>query len=104
MLDLTKYKIGVTGGNGFLGKNLCRQLKDLGCQNINIPDHQEYDLTEQEDVRCWYRDAQPEIVFHLAAEVGGIVANQKSPGRFFYANAIMGILLIEEARKIGVQK
>lgn len=102
--DLSRYRIGITGGAGFLGKHLCRQLEARGCGSISIPRRSEYDLTEQADVRRWFSDAKPEIVFHLAAEVGGIGANQKRPGRFFYANAAMGIHLIEEARNTGVAK
>ncbi len=104
MLDLTQYRIGMTGGNGFLGRHLCQRLRELGCEHIYIPSRQEYDLTEQSHVRQWYKDTRPDIVFHLAAEVGGIGANRQHPGRFFYANAAMGIHLIEEARRYDVQK
>ena len=64
----------------------------------------EYDLTKQSDVASMYRDLRPEIVIHLAARVGGIGANRENPGRFFYDNAIMGIELIEQARRVGVEK
>ncbi|MDP8244102.1 MAG: GDP-L-fucose synthase [Candidatus Hinthialibacter antarcticus] len=103
-LDLSGRRVGITGGDGFLGKHLCQRLRKRECETLLIPRRSEYDFTEQEDVRRWYRDEQPEIVFHLAAEVGGIGANQKHPGRFFYANAAMGIHLIEEARRVGVEK
>lgn len=103
-IELKNKRIGITGGKGFLGKHLCRKLEALGCKELILPRRAEYDFTEQERVRAWYRDTKPEIVFHLAAEVGGIGANRKSPGRFFYANAAMGIHLMEEARKTNVEK
>ena len=64
----------------------------------------DYDLTQQADVERMYADQQPDVVIHLAARVGGIGANRENPGRFFYENAIMGILLMEHARQSGVSK
>jgi GDP-L-fucose synthase len=103
-INLPSYRIGITGGAGFLGKSLCAQLRQIGCDQLIIPRRAEYDFTNQEAVKQWYHDEKPDIVFHLAAEVGGIGANRAMPGRFFYANAAMGINLIEEARVSGVKK
>lgn len=103
-MELSRYRIGITGGSGFLGKHLCSQLRENGCRDLIVPRRSEFDFTEQEQVRRWYRETRPEVVFHLAAEVGGIGANMRSPGRYFYANAAMGIHLMEEGRKQGVEK
>ena len=69
-----------------------------------VPRQAQYDLTAQADVARFFEDARPDVVIHLAAEVGGIGANQRRPGRFFYANLAMGMNLIEEARRRGVEK
>ena len=69
-----------------------------------MPRSRDYDLRYQEAVARLLEDARPDLLFHLAATAGGIGANRASPGRFFYDNAIMGIHLIEEARKLGVSK
>lgn len=104
MTDWTKTRVVVTGGTGFLGQVLCRKLRERGCQNLGVPTHQEYDLSTEDGVRRMYADLQPEMVIHLAAEVGGIGANREHPGRFFYKNMAMGLHLIEHARTNGVQK
>ena len=94
----------VTGGAGFLGRHVVSLLKGRGCEQIFIPRSKDYDLREKEAVVQMYEDARPSIVIHLAAVVGGIGANRSHPGQFFYENAVMGIHLIEEARKAKVQK
>ncbi|MFO1020882.1 MAG: GDP-L-fucose synthase [Planctomycetales bacterium] len=103
-LDLSQSRIVVTGGAGFLGKGVCRQLRERGCREILIPRRKEYDLTDREQVRRLYDAMRPDVVLHLAAEVGGIGANRDNPGRFFYANLMMGVNLIEEARLRGLKK
>jgi GDP-L-fucose synthase len=97
-------RVVVTGGTGFLGTRLVKRLEELGCRGIFVPSRAEFDLTTQEAVQRLYREARPEIVLHLAAEVGGIGANRDNPGRYFYTNLMMGALLIEEARLAGVGK
>jgi GDP-L-fucose synthase len=97
-------RILVTGGAGFLGGFVVEKLKSRGYRDIVIPRRREYDLTREADVERLYADHSPAVVLHLAAEVGGIGANRDNPGRFFFANAAMGIHLIENARKSGVKK
>jgi len=80
------------------------RLRDAGVGELILPRRSEFDLTEQASVRELFRESRPDFVIHLAAEVGGIGANRENPGRFFYANAMMGILLIEEARRAGIDK
>jgi len=106
MLDLTNKKITVTGGAGFLGRFVLAALKKRGVEDANVfvPRRKDYDLTVEADVVRLYDDAKPDVVIHLAAEVGGIGANRDHPGRFFFANAAMGMHLIEIGRQRGIQK
>lgn len=95
----------VTGGSGFLGSHLVEDLSarsDTG--EIFVPRSNEYDLRNRSDIEQALVDSDPDVVIHLAATVGGIGANRENPGRYFYENAIMGIELMEAARKYGVDK
>jgi GDP-L-fucose synthase len=104
MRDLSQKRICVTGGAGFLGAALVGYLRGLGCSQIFVPRRREYDLTTTDGIERLFARSKPEILFHLAAVVGGIGANSENPGRFFYDNAVMGIQLIEHARRNGVEK
>jgi GDP-L-fucose synthase len=103
-MPLKNKKIIVTGGAGFLGRFVVKKLKDRNCGGIFIPVIEKYDLTRSGDIKRMYDDAKADIVIHLAAVVGGIGANMKNPGRFFYDNLIMGIQLLDQARLNDIRK
>src|SRR6266705_1840164 len=94
----------VTGGSGFLGRRVVAKLETKIPAGIFVPRRQEYDLTQIENVERVYRDARPEIVIHLAGEVGGIGANRANPGSFFYNNLMMGAQMMEYGRRHEVLK
>jgi GDP-L-fucose synthase len=106
MIDLQAKRIVVTGGAGFLGRSVCRVLRDRGVDpgRIIVPRSREFDLTVEAEVQRLYDTVRPDVVIHLAAEVGGIGANQAHPGRFFFANLAMGLHLVEAARRFGIEK
>jgi GDP-L-fucose synthase len=93
----------VTGGGGFLGSHLVERLRARGDDPF-VARRADYDLTRWDDAERLFRDAKPELVFHLAAEVGGIGANRANPGRYWYANLIMGAHVLELAREHAVGK
>ena len=97
-------RVTVTGGKGFLGSYILEKLQQRGCKNIVVANLPEYNLTNMTDIQRMYREQKPEIVIHLAAVVGGIGANRKNPGKFFYENAIMGIQLMHEAYLNNIEK
>ena len=96
-------RTAVTGGGGFLGSHLVERLQSKG-HEVFVARRADYDLTREEDTARLLADAQPELVFHLAAEVGGIGANRANPGRYWYANLLMGAHVLEQARLAGVGK
>ena len=105
MTDFFKdKKVVVTGGHGFLGSYIHRGLKNRGCDNILMPVHKYYDLIYMDDVIRMYEDMRPDIVIHLAAAVGGIGANRKHPGKFFYENLMMGAELMHIGWEYNIEK
>ncbi len=102
LIDIINKKILVTGASGFLGSHLVRKLKEKGAKNLFTPRSKEYDLRDLNVCREVVKDM--DIVIHLAGFVGGIGLNREHPGEMFYDNIRMGIFLIDEARKAGVEK
>jgi GDP-L-fucose synthase len=96
-------RVLVTGGGGFLGSHLVERLRAEGIEPF-VARRRDYDLTHEADTERLFADADPELVFHLAAEVGGIGANRANPGRYWYANLVMGANVLEQARVRGVAK
>jgi GDP-L-fucose synthase len=94
----------VTGGGGFLGQQVLAKLDTAGCKKVVAPRKREYDLRERSEIVRLLRSTAPDLIIHLAAVVGGIGANRLHPGEFFYDNAIMGVELIEYARRLNVRK
>jgi GDP-L-fucose synthase len=105
LIDLRHERVCVTGGAGFLGRCVCDVLRARGVADdrVIVPRRADYELTCEAGVARMYAERSPTVVIHLAAEVGGIGANRASPGRFFYANAAMGLHLIEQGRRAGLR-
>jgi GDP-L-fucose synthase len=104
VIDLSKKRIVVTGGAGFLGAYVIEKLKIRGCKDILIPRIEDYDFVQPGAVKRMYKNARADIVIHLAAQVGGIEVNRRNPGKFFYDNLMMGVQLMEEGRQTGLEK
>jgi len=102
-VKLAGARVLVTGGSGFLGRALLERLQEAGAK-VAAPAHAEYDLLRESDVTRMFAQHRPEVVFHLAADVGGIGYNLAHPGRTLYANAMMSALVMEQARLAGVAK
>jgi GDP-L-fucose synthase len=97
-------RVVVTGGAGFLGSYVVDRLRVVGCEQIVIPRKSEFDLTDAAAIERLYDQAQPDLIIHLAAVVGGIGANREHPAKFFYENLMMGTQLLHEAWRRGVEK
>ncbi len=103
-IDLSTRRVLVTGGAGFLGRAVVAALRSRGVGEVFVPRRAEYDLTLAPDAERLLRTVRPQVILHLAAEVGGILANRRHPGRYFYANMAMALHLVEAARVAGVEK
>ncbi|MBA4375079.1 MAG: GDP-fucose synthetase [Anaerolinea sp.] len=97
-------RVCVTGGAGFLGSFVTQKLVERGAADIFIPTIEKYDLVKQSSIKQMLEDSKPDIIIHLAAQVGGIGANLSHPADFFYDNLMMGVQLIHEAYLRGVEK
>ena len=100
----SERRVCVTGGAGFLGRQVVRLLRERGAKDVFVPRSARYDLTRADAVRRMYDDSSPDAVIHLAAVVGGIGANRAHPGEFFYKNLMMGVQLVHEAMLRGIRK
>jgi GDP-L-fucose synthase len=97
-------KICVTGGAGFLGTHLIRELRSKGALDIFVPKIEDYDLVDSDAIQRMLTDSDPDVIIHLAAHVGGIDANQEKPAEFFYDNLMMGVQLLHQAYERGIEK
>ncbi len=100
----TNKRVTITGGQGFLGQVIKKKLEEKGCKKVSIVKHKKFDLVKMEDVKKMYKQQRPDIVFHLAASVGGIGINKKNPGKFFYENAMMNLQVIHQGYLNKVKK
>ena len=100
----TSRRICVTGGGGFLGSVVVRRLAEHDPKEIIVPRRAEYDLVIEDDVQRMLSDSQPDVILHLAANVGGIGANRAHPAEFFYDNLMMGVQLMHQAWGAGIEK
>jgi GDP-L-fucose synthase len=94
----------VTGGAGFLGSFLVEKMRQRGARDIFIPKIEDYDLVKGEDISRMLDDSKPDVIIHLAAQVGGIGANLANPGKYLYDNLMMGIQLIHQAYERNIKK
>jgi len=97
-------RVCVTGGAGFLGSFVTQRLTQLGARQVFVPHFEQYNLVNGADITRMLDDARPDVIIHLAAQVGGIGANREHPAEFFYNNLMMGVQLIHQAWQRGVEK
>ena len=97
-------RVCVTGGAGFLGSFVQQQLRERGVGEIFVPTIEKCNLVERDDIVRLLDDARPDVIIHLAAHVGGIGANREHPAEFFYDNLMMGVQLLHESYRRGVEK
>ncbi|MFZ5890279.1 MAG: GDP-L-fucose synthase family protein [Myxococcota bacterium] len=103
-LDLTTCRVLITGGSGFLGSHVVEELERRGAQRIEKPRSSDVDLTDAHATQRLFAEVKPDLVLHLAARVGGIGANRRSPGTFFRDNMSMGLNVLEAARQFSARK
>jgi GDP-L-fucose synthase len=103
-LELAACRVLVTGGAGFLGRQVVRKLSERGCKTVIVPRRKDCDLVQMSAIERLLDESRPDVIIHLAAVVGGIGANRASPGTFFYQNLMMGTQLMEAARLRGLSK
>src|SRR5262245_19947012 len=101
---MKESRVLVTGATGFLGAKVVAALAAQGWRDVVAVGSRDHDLTREDEVRRMLAERRPRAIVHLAAVVGGIGANRRSPGTFFYRNLMMGTLLMEQARQAGVQR
>jgi len=104
MLNWEEKRICVTGGAGFLGSYLIKQLEAQGAKDIFVPTIENYNLVDGAAIKRMLDDSNPDVIIHLAAHVGGIGANRAHPAEFFYDNLMMGVQLMHQAYEWGVEK
>jgi GDP-L-fucose synthase len=97
-------RVVVTGGAGFLGSFVTEKLYQRGATEVFVPKIEDFDFVQLKDIHRMLDEAQPDLIIHLAALAGGIGANRARPAEFYYVNMIMGVQMIHEAWKYGVQK
>ncbi len=103
-LELSRKRVLLTGGNGFIGSSVLSALGSMGVSDVIAPARADCDLTHEPEVERLFKEVRPQIVFHLAGLNGGILANQKRPAEFYYQNLMMGTLLIHHAWRAGVER
>ncbi|MBI1884955.1 MAG: GDP-L-fucose synthase [Chloroflexi bacterium] len=104
MSDLVGKRVAVTGGAGFLGNHVVERLRGRGCRDVFVPRSAEYDLRDGNAVARVYEKARPQVVLHLAARVGGIGYNKERPAETLVDNLLMGLQVMEQGRRFGVEK
>lgn len=97
-------RVCVTGGAGFLGSYVVEKLQARGAKEVFVPRVEQYNLVEKDAIQRMLKDARPDVILHLAALAGGIGANRARPAEFFYINLMMGVQLLHEAWRAGVEK